>query len=311
MNEPSDAKHIRLVGFYDRVHAAIRAVDTNHILFLDGNTYSTDFSHFPEDSGTRWTNTAFAIHDYSIYGFPKAPEPYERTPEQLRRVGRSYEKKREWMDKKGLCVWNGEWGPVYARTEYDGEKTDEINERRYMVLKDQLDIYQKVRLFTHLWSFVLSQLHVQDRLSWSIWLYKDIGFQGMVHVSRETPYMKLLKDFLEKKHKLAIDSWGADDTYVRDIYNPLVDLIKTNVKDPKHLEMYPYPVWTVTERVNRMARALLLGEIFVQEWAAYFRGMDEAQLDALAQSFKFENCLKRDGLNKILMEHAQQATLIQ
>lgn len=148
-------------------------------------------------------------------------------------------------------------------------------------------------------------------MSWSIWLYKDIGFQGMVHVSRDTPYMKLLKDFLEKKHKLAIDSWGADDTYVRDIYNPLVDLIKTNVKDPMHLEMYPYPVWTVTERVNRMARALLLGEIFVQEWAAYFRGMDEAQLDALAQSFRFENCLKRDGLNKILMEHAQQATLNQ
>ena len=48
------------------------------------------------------------------------------------------------MDKRGLCVWNGEWGPVYARREYDGDKTDEINERRYMVLKDQLDIYQKV-----------------------------------------------------------------------------------------------------------------------------------------------------------------------
>ena len=128
----------------------------------------------------------------------------------------------------------------------------------------------------------------------------------MVHVSRETPYMKLLKDFLEKKHKLAIDSWGADDAYVKHIYEPLVDLIKVNVKDPKHLEMYPYPVWTINERVNRMARALLLGEVFVQEWAAYFRGMDETQLDELAQSFKFENCMKRDGLNRILTEHAQQ-----
>ena len=57
---------------------------------------------------------------------------------------RSYEKKREWLDQHGLCVWNGEWGPVYARTEYEGEKTVAINEERYMVLKDQLAIYNKV-----------------------------------------------------------------------------------------------------------------------------------------------------------------------
>jgi hypothetical protein len=49
------------------------------------------------------------------------------------------------------------------------------------VLKDQLTVYK------------------QAKASWSIWLYKDIGFQGMTFVSKETPYMKLLKPFLEKK----------------------------------------------------------------------------------------------------------------
>lgn len=40
---------------------------------------------------------------------------------------------------------------MYARTEYDGEETDEINERRYNVLKDQLDIYAVVRnRFNHI-----------------------------------------------------------------------------------------------------------------------------------------------------------------
>jgi hypothetical protein len=57
---------------------------------------------------------------------------------------RSYEKKREWMDQHGLCVWNGEFGPVYARKQFDGERTDEINEQRYQVLKDQLALYNKV-----------------------------------------------------------------------------------------------------------------------------------------------------------------------
>lgn len=142
-------------------------------------------------------------------------------------------------------------------------------------------------------------------MSWSIWLYKDIGFQGMVHVARDTPYITLLKDFLAKKHRLAIDSWGADDTAVKHIYDPLVDLIKDNVKDEKHLEAYPYPVWTVEKRTARLSRAILLGEIFVLEWAEYFRGKTEEELDELAQSFKFEKCLKREGLNKVLTEHSQ------
>ena len=143
MNEPADPAHSGLVHFYDRAHAAVRAVDAQHILFLDGNTYATDFSGFPDDAGTRWPNTAFAIHDYSLYGFPKSPEPYDRSPEQKRRMARSYEKKREWIDQRGLCVWNGEWGPVYARKEYEGDDWEATNERRYNVLKDQLDLYDK------------------------------------------------------------------------------------------------------------------------------------------------------------------------
>ena len=63
----------------------------------------------------------------------------------------------------------------------------------------------------------------------------------MVYVSRETPYMTLFKDFLAKKHRLAIDAWGADDSHVRPVYQPLIDLIKQEVK-PEHLDLYPAPV---------------------------------------------------------------------
>jgi hypothetical protein len=49
---------------------------------------------------------------------------------------------------------------VYARSQYDGEKSNEINESRYLLLRDQLAVYDR------------------EQISWSIWLYKDIGFQG-------------------------------------------------------------------------------------------------------------------------------------
>ncbi|GLB42763.1 putative glycosyl hydrolase 5 (cellulase A) family protein [Lyophyllum shimeji] len=285
LNEPTDPKHTRVVAFYDRVHKAVRAIDPDHVIFFDGNTFASDFSHFG-DAHKNWDNTAYSIHDYSSYGFPAAPETYTGTEEQRRRLRRSYEKKREWMDERGLCVWNGEWGPVYARKQYEGEATDSINESRINVLKDQLSIYN------------------QDRLSWSIWTYKDIGFQGMVYVSTSTPYMTLFKDLLAKKHRLAVDAWGADDTAVRDVYQPLIDHVTTEI--PREFQnLYPHPVWKLDSRVTRLARNILVSEFMIREWADKFVGKSEQELDEIAASFKFEMCEKREGLNRILMENAK------
>ncbi|KAJ7644006.1 glycoside hydrolase, partial [Roridomyces roridus] len=285
LNEPTDPTHTRLISFYHRIHSAIRAIDPDHTIFFDANTFASDFSHFG-DAHKNWDNTAYSIHDYSIFGFPSSPEQYVSSETQLHRLRRSYEKKREWMDERGLCVWNGEWGPVYARKQYEGEATEKINEERYQVLKDQLDIYNK------------------DRLSWSIWLYKDIGFQGMVYIDLDTPYMTLFKDFLAKKHRLAVDAWGADDTAVKSVYQPLLDHVLEEIP-AKYRDLYPAPVWRLSDRVTRLSRNILVSEFLVKEWAEHFIGKDEAEIDKIAASFKYESCLKREGLNKILTDSAK------
>lgn len=38
------------------------------------------------------------------------------------------------------------------------------------------------------------------------WLYKNIGFQGMVRISLDSPYVVLFKDFLAQNHRLALDA---------------------------------------------------------------------------------------------------------
>ncbi len=48
MNEPADPQHHNLQTWYRQVEKAIREVDPDHILFLDGNTYSMDFTGFKE-----------------------------------------------------------------------------------------------------------------------------------------------------------------------------------------------------------------------------------------------------------------------
>ncbi len=48
LNEPGDVTGEVVGPFHDRLVAAVRAVDPDHIVFIDGNTYSTDFSMFGE-----------------------------------------------------------------------------------------------------------------------------------------------------------------------------------------------------------------------------------------------------------------------
>ena len=134
----------------------------------------------------------------------------------------------------------------------------------------------------------------------------------MVHVSPDTPYMKLLSSsgFLQKKYRMAVDPWGANDAGLRHIYEPLKQLIRDAVPDEDHQKLYPYPLWTLDGRVERIARCMLLGEFLVKEWAEHFVGKTEEELDELAKSFLFETCLKREGLNKVLTEYAANVGLI-
>lgn len=81
-----------------------------------------------------------------------------------------------------MCNVDGEFGPVYANAQDEPETYEQTNASRYLALEDQLGLYDE-----------------QPKASWSIWLWKDIGFQGMVYVDKKTPYMRLLEPFLRKK----------------------------------------------------------------------------------------------------------------
>lgn len=126
----------------------------------------------------------------------------------------------------------------------------------------------------------------------------------MVYVSKSTPYMQHFMPFLDRKHRLAIDAWGADESKIKHVFQPIVDLLEAAVPNEEHQKLYPYPVWTLEGRVHRLARTMLVAEFMVMEWAEYFRGMDETKLEEIASSFRFENCEMREGLNAALREHA-------
>jgi aryl-phospho-beta-D-glucosidase BglC (GH1 family) len=61
INEPCDSEHWRLPAFYDRLGPAIRKVDPNHILWLDGNTFAMQWRF----SSKALPNCVYALHYYT------------------------------------------------------------------------------------------------------------------------------------------------------------------------------------------------------------------------------------------------------
>ena len=290
LNEPAVSDHSKLVSFYQKIDKTVRSIDPNHILFLDANTYAMDLRQFPK---TPFANSVYAIHDYTIYGFPNLEgTEYEGTSTEKAKLKQQYERKVEFMKEHNVPVWNGEFGPVYA-SEVRGDKNPEVtNKARYNVLKDQLAVYKKG-----------DPSGDGFPISWSIWVYKDIGYQGMTFVSPESKWFKTFGEFFLKKKKLGLDKWGNDiDPKYAKLYSDLEQHMLDNIPEKYHKVLYPNP-WTLKDYLYRVSKDMLFSQYAQHEYADLMVGMDFDELDELAASFKLENCLQRDELNQILKDY--------
>ena len=268
MNEPADPTREKLFPYYKRLREAIGKVDPNHILFLEGDKYATEFDKFTEI----WDNVVYTNHDYAMPGFIYGGDYpgitrgkyYDKDSLEKDFLARS-----EFMFSRHVPLWVGEFGPVYT-----GDPARD--EMRYQVLKDQLAYYDKYKV------------------SWCIWLYKDMGLQAILHQKKTTPYMKLVSGFLAKKDSLGADAWGSTDKNIRDVMDPLEALFR------KEFPGYePYPKGQ-QGRIALMVRHLMIAEALVPEYADLFKDLSDEELVALAESFRFENSEKRERLEAIL-----------
>ena len=268
INEPADPTGEKVVPYYKRLREAIIKIDPDHILFLEGDRYAVDFSKFTEI----WDNVVYTNHDYAIPGFITGGDYPGFTGTRFYdkdTLEHDFLERSEYMFSHKVPLWVGEFGPVYIGN-------PEKDNMRYQILKDQLAYYNKYKV------------------SWCIWLYKDLGLQAIVRQKENSPYMKLVSAFLSKKDSLGADAWGATDKNVRQVIKPLEDLFKEKFPDYN-----PYPNGQV-RHINLMVRNLLIAEALVPEYCNLFKNLTEQELIAVAESFRFENYVKRERLEAIL-----------
>lgn len=273
MNEPSDPKGTRLVDFYARIEKAVRQIDPDHILWLEGNMYAMDFEAFTDPL----PNCVYAIHDYSTMGFPDGPK-FTGTPEQKKKLESQFSRKCDFMLKNRVPIWNGEFGPTYARpNDADAKRT---NEARLALLTEQIRIYENADV------------------SWALWTYKDVGLMGMLYTSPDSVWNKLTQDFVATKEKMRLDSSPSFAvSEIDSVLNPLVRWVEGNC--PQAGKTYP-KVWGVRRHIERQVFHLFLAHQYCQNFAALFKDKSIDELEQLARCFSFNECIKRENLDTLL-----------
>jgi len=264
LNEPGDPTGEAVGPWHDRTVAAIREVDRDHILFLDGNKYSTDFTAF----GEPYANAIYACHDYARAGMAFG-DGYHGEVETLEQT---FLERTRYQRETGTPIWVGEFGPVYTGV-------PELDEQRYRLLNDQLELYARYEA------------------GWSLWTYKDVGLQGMVYAGADTPYMRRFGAFIERKARLGIDSWGSNDRELGELIEPLHAFIASEFAD-----WSPYP-WNARSSTDDLVRHILFAQAMLPAYAALFDGVDDAELEALADSFALASCVRRAQLCDLVAAH--------
>lgn len=278
LNEPADPNGTAVRALYTRLVKAVRAIDPDHILFIEGNSTadSLDFDVLEGD----FENLVYSPHDYPMAGFAFSqvyPGITLGTYYDKETIRANLLKKCAPLLQKGVPIWIGEFGPVYS-----GEPT--LDAMRYQLLRDQIATYEELGMH------------------WAIWTYKDVGVQGVVYATPESAWMSRLASITAKKRKLTVDAWGMDESEaIRRVLAPLRQLITDEF--PQYT---PYP-FGADWQVQRIIRQILLAEPLVLEYAALFAACSEADIRALMASFQFEQCMQRSTLAAILAAPARAA----
>jgi endoglucanase len=250
---------------------AIRKIDPEHIIFLEGNRYSQDFSVL----GPPLPNVVYTLHNYAVPGFIDGGD----YPGISR--GEYFDKKVlrdkllqacQYMLENQTPIWVGEFGPVYTGN-------PEKDAMRYQLLKDQLSFYKELGA------------------NWSLWTYKDLGLQGIVSLRPDSKWIQKIQPILEKKAILGVDSWGGLDKNILHIMEPIEQVFAEFFPNYK-----PFP-FDAQWQINRTVRHILLAEPLIDDFYPLLQGLDFDEIDALMASFQFKNCSQRQRLAEIIKKN--------
>jgi endoglucanase len=260
---------------YRRVTTAIRDIDPDHIIFLEGDLFSREFDGLEPPFAA---NLVYSSHNYTDGGFGPGPYPgtinggrWDREKQERDFLGASGTRFARTHD---VPLWVSEFGAAY------NGPANEIPDR-LRALDDQLAVFD------------------EHGVHWSMWTYKDIHVMGWMQLSPDAPYLKAIARVLEAKRALSTDFWMGwiPATAAKGKVFELAAMLEEAMGDA-----------TIEADANRtfLAQATLSGYaagLMQPLYARCFEGLDRTQIDRVLESFALGRCRPHAALIEVIRRH--------
>jgi endo-1,4-beta-mannosidase len=168
LNEPAMVKWPMINEFYEETIDAIRAVDKNHVIVLEGDQFSMDFSGLKNINDKQ---LALSFHYYPTVWHSDLLDRNMDRNLRRQRIAEGLDRLVSIRDQFECPAFCGEFG--YGADCGDKEFTMEL-------LKDTLGLME------------------ERQIDWLLWCYKDARFMSMVSPREDSEWMKLAMDIEEE-----------------------------------------------------------------------------------------------------------------
>jgi hypothetical protein len=255
-----------LNAIYRKTVNEIHSVDADHIIFLEGDYFSTMFDGL-EAPFTE--NLVYSSHNYipAMTSGKKYPGFIDDTywnPEKIRNQFLETSGFR-FAQKHNVPLWVGEFGGgvVYP---------SESMHWQFKALDDHLAVFHEFGIH------------------WTLWAYKDIGGMSVVQSSPHSPFNRIIAPTLEAKRQLNPD-FGWLGSFPEPIETALITIENEIMKIIPNLE----------NGANRMffrqaAMSTYTGDILQEVFVKPFLSLSEKEWEEIFCSFSIENCIVREEM---------------
>lgn len=263
INEPLTEGHTELLTEWLRTtHRAIRQIDRSHLIWFSGDNYGKGFEGLPQEF---WNDpqAVFEFHIYPSFTYPLAKmTAYPQTVDGVRydHTWLRQHLKEEIEFGRRRPVWMGELG-------FSLEEAAKVPMLQKMV-RDLIAVAD------------------EEGWSWTEWTYKDVKISGLVSPRPDTPWRQFLASpEVETERQNALPLFA-----VRDAEGPTQNLIANSTANID--KGYGWErQYTFNLRAQRVFEEELSYAI-----VAHLKGRNDAQMQALADSFQFGECRQNDPI---------------
>jgi len=162
-------------GLYRKVVAAIREIDPDHAIILEGDNFSSRFDGLDAPFAD---NLIYSSHNYNAAGFGPGPYPgrigdVEWHLDRQREVFLAHQGTR-YTQAHNAPLWVGEFG-----SPFNGQAHEVVDRMR--ALDDQISVFNA------------------HGATWTTWTYKDVGVQGLCYTRPDSPWNAFVPRYREEE----------------------------------------------------------------------------------------------------------------